>query len=79
MLADRRRTAGLRVDRYPRPPRVWSASIALASWLRNCPAVGLTGTAAKRGVTAVERQVAELQAGLGDGDAKTYNRHFATT
>jgi PPOX class F420-dependent enzyme/OxyR family protein/uncharacterized protein (TIGR02246 family) len=41
------------------------------------PAVGLTGAAAERGRSAVERQVGELQAGLGDGDAETYNRHFA--
>jgi PPOX class F420-dependent enzyme/OxyR family protein/uncharacterized protein (TIGR02246 family) len=41
------------------------------------PTAGLTGAAAKRGRRAVERQVAELQAGLGDGDAETYNRHFA--
>jgi PPOX class F420-dependent enzyme/OxyR family protein/uncharacterized protein (TIGR02246 family) len=41
------------------------------------PAIGLTGTAAARGQTAVERQVAELQAGLHDQDAELYNRHFA--
>jgi PPOX class F420-dependent enzyme/OxyR family protein/uncharacterized protein (TIGR02246 family) len=38
---------------------------------------GLSGAAAERGRRAVERQVEELQAGLGDGDAETYNRHFA--
>jgi PPOX class F420-dependent enzyme/OxyR family protein/uncharacterized protein (TIGR02246 family) len=39
--------------------------------------VGLAGAAAERGRRAVERQVEELQAGLGDGDAEIYNRHFA--
>jgi PPOX class F420-dependent enzyme/OxyR family protein len=41
------------------------------------PTIGLTGDAADRAHGAVERQVAELQAGLGDGDAEIYNRHFA--
>jgi PPOX class F420-dependent enzyme/OxyR family protein/uncharacterized protein (TIGR02246 family) len=41
------------------------------------PAVGLTGAAADRAARAVESQVAELQAGLSDGDAETYNRRFA--
>jgi len=41
------------------------------------PAIGLTGAAAERGRQAVQRQVQELQDGLSDGDAKTYNRHFA--
>jgi PPOX class F420-dependent enzyme/OxyR family protein/uncharacterized protein (TIGR02246 family) len=41
------------------------------------PMVGMTGAAAEQAQTAVERQVAELQAGLGDGDAVSYNRHFA--
>jgi PPOX class F420-dependent enzyme/OxyR family protein/uncharacterized protein (TIGR02246 family) len=41
------------------------------------PVAGLAGPAAERGRRAVERQVAELQAGLGDGDAEVYNRHFA--
>ena len=41
------------------------------------PTAGLTGAAAERGHRAVERQVAEMQAGLGDSDAETYNRHFA--
>jgi PPOX class F420-dependent enzyme/OxyR family protein/uncharacterized protein (TIGR02246 family) len=41
------------------------------------PVVGLEGAAAERGRRAVERQVEELQAGLGDGDAEVYNRHFA--
>lgn len=41
------------------------------------PAVGLTGAAADRARRAVQRQVEELQAGLADGDAETYNRHFA--
>jgi PPOX class F420-dependent enzyme/OxyR family protein/uncharacterized protein (TIGR02246 family) len=38
---------------------------------------GLSGAAAERGRRAVEHQVAELQAGLADGNAETYNRHFA--
>lgn len=41
------------------------------------PAIALTGAAAERGREAVERQVRELQHGLGDGDAENYNRHFA--
>jgi PPOX class F420-dependent enzyme/OxyR family protein len=41
------------------------------------PTVGLTGTAADRARRAVESQVDELQFGLGDGDAETYNRRFA--
>ncbi len=41
------------------------------------PTIGLTGEMAERARRAVERQVGELQAGLGDGDAETYNRHFA--
>lgn len=41
------------------------------------PMAGLAGAAAERGRRAVERQVEELQAGLGDGDAEIYNRHFA--
>lgn len=41
------------------------------------PAVGLTGVLAERAQAAVERQVAEMQAGLGDHDAEDYNRHFA--
>jgi PPOX class F420-dependent enzyme/OxyR family protein/uncharacterized protein (TIGR02246 family) len=41
------------------------------------PAMGMTGGAAERAQAAVERQVAELQAGLHDGDAVHYNRHFA--
>jgi len=41
------------------------------------PAVGLTGAVAQRARAAVQAQVSELQAGLGDGDAETYNRHFA--
>lgn len=41
------------------------------------PAVGLSGDAAERARRAVQRQIDELQAGLGDGDADTYNRHFA--
>lgn len=48
-----------------------------ASQERARPAAGLAGAAAERGRRAVERQVEELQAGLGDGDAETYNRHFA--
>lgn len=42
------------------------------------PTVGLTGAAADRVRRAVESQVAELQLGLGDGDAETYNRRFAS-
>jgi PPOX class F420-dependent enzyme/OxyR family protein/uncharacterized protein (TIGR02246 family) len=41
------------------------------------PAIGLTGAAAERGREAVQRQVQELQDGLSDSDAETYNRHFA--
>jgi len=41
------------------------------------PALRLDGAAAERGRRAVERQVQELQRGLADGDAETYNRHFA--
>lgn len=41
------------------------------------PTIGLTGEMADRARRAVQRQVGELQAGLGDGDAETYNRHFA--
>jgi PPOX class F420-dependent enzyme/OxyR family protein/uncharacterized protein (TIGR02246 family) len=41
------------------------------------PMAGLAGAAAERGRRAVERQVEELQAGLGDDDAEIYNRHFA--
>jgi PPOX class F420-dependent enzyme/OxyR family protein len=41
------------------------------------PALGLTGVAAERARQAVQRQVQELQSGLGDGDAQIYNRHFA--
>lgn len=41
------------------------------------PTIGLTGEIADRARRAVARQVGELQAGLGDGDAETYNRHFA--
>jgi hypothetical protein len=41
------------------------------------PTIGLTGEMAERARRAIERQVGELQAGLGDGDAETYNRHFA--
>jgi PPOX class F420-dependent enzyme/OxyR family protein/uncharacterized protein (TIGR02246 family) len=48
-----------------------------ASQQRARPEAGLAGAAAERGRRAVERQVEELQAGLGDGDAETYNRHFA--
>lgn len=42
------------------------------------PVIGLSGDVADRARRAVERQVDELQAGLGDGDAETYNRHFAS-
>jgi PPOX class F420-dependent enzyme/OxyR family protein/uncharacterized protein (TIGR02246 family) len=48
-----------------------------ASQMQARPAIGLTGTAAERGRQAVQRQVQELQDGLSDGDAETYNRHFA--
>ncbi|HTX13240.1 MAG TPA: PPOX class F420-dependent oxidoreductase [Solirubrobacteraceae bacterium] len=41
------------------------------------PALGLTGALAERPQAAVARQVAEMQAGLGDHDAEDYNRHFA--
>jgi uncharacterized protein (TIGR02246 family) len=41
------------------------------------PAVGLTGPAGDRARSAVERQVAELQAGLHDQDAELYNRRFS--
>jgi uncharacterized protein (TIGR02246 family) len=41
------------------------------------PVAGLAGAAAERGRRAVERQVEELRAGVGDGDAEIYNRHFA--
>jgi PPOX class F420-dependent enzyme/OxyR family protein len=41
------------------------------------PTLGLTGDPADRARRAVQRQVEELQAGLGDGDAETYNRRFA--
>jgi PPOX class F420-dependent enzyme/OxyR family protein/uncharacterized protein (TIGR02246 family) len=41
------------------------------------PVIALGGGNAKRARRAVERQVAELQAGLDTGDADTYNRHFA--
>jgi PPOX class F420-dependent enzyme/OxyR family protein/uncharacterized protein (TIGR02246 family) len=41
------------------------------------PVAGLAGAAAERGRRAVQRQVEELQVGLGDGDAEIYNRHFA--
>jgi PPOX class F420-dependent enzyme/OxyR family protein len=41
------------------------------------PAVGLTGAAADRAGRAVESQVAELEVGLSDADAETYNRRFA--
>jgi PPOX class F420-dependent enzyme/OxyR family protein/uncharacterized protein (TIGR02246 family) len=41
------------------------------------PAAGLTGAVAQRARAAVQAQISELQAGLGDGDAETYNRHFA--
>lgn len=41
------------------------------------PVIGLTGAAAEQALSAVASQVAELQAGLDDGDADTYNRHFA--
>lgn len=41
------------------------------------PAVGLAGAAAEHARKAVERQVAELQAGLEDHGAEIYNRHFA--
>jgi PPOX class F420-dependent enzyme/OxyR family protein/uncharacterized protein (TIGR02246 family) len=44
---------------------------------RGRSAVGLGGEAARRGREAVERQVAELQAGLYDDHAERYNRHFA--
>jgi hypothetical protein len=39
--------------------------------------LGLTGAAAERARRAVESQIAELQVGIGDGDAETYNRRFA--
>jgi PPOX class F420-dependent enzyme/OxyR family protein len=41
------------------------------------PVLGLTGALAERAQAAVARQVAEMQAGLGDHDAEDYNRHFA--
>jgi len=41
------------------------------------PALGLTGALAERAQGAVARQIAEMQAGLGDHDAEDYNRHFA--
>jgi PPOX class F420-dependent enzyme/OxyR family protein/uncharacterized protein (TIGR02246 family) len=41
------------------------------------PTIGLSGDTADRARVAVQRQVDELQAGLVDGDAGTYNRHFA--
>ncbi len=41
------------------------------------PAVGLSGAAGDRARSAIERQVAELQAGLHDQDAELYNRHFS--
>jgi PPOX class F420-dependent enzyme/OxyR family protein/uncharacterized protein (TIGR02246 family) len=41
------------------------------------PALGLSGAAGRQAHKAVERQVGELQDGLHDGDAETYNRHFA--
>jgi PPOX class F420-dependent enzyme/OxyR family protein len=41
------------------------------------PTIGLTGAAAARGRQAVEGEVHELQNGLSDTDAQTYNAHFA--
>jgi PPOX class F420-dependent enzyme/OxyR family protein/uncharacterized protein (TIGR02246 family) len=41
------------------------------------PVIGIGGSVAERARRAVQRQVAELQAGLDAGDADTYNRHFA--
>jgi pyridoxamine 5'-phosphate oxidase family protein len=41
------------------------------------PAVALSGPPGDRGLRAIERQVAELQAGLHDEDAEIYNRHFS--
>jgi PPOX class F420-dependent enzyme/OxyR family protein/uncharacterized protein (TIGR02246 family) len=41
------------------------------------PSLGLSGVLAERPQAAVARQVAEMQAGLGDHDAEDYNRHFA--
>jgi hypothetical protein len=41
------------------------------------PTVGLTGAAADRACRAVESQVTELEVGLSDSDAETYNRRFA--
>lgn len=41
------------------------------------PVIGLAGGAAELARRAVERQVAELQAGLDAGDADAYDRHFA--
>jgi len=41
------------------------------------PTLGLTGAGAERAEAAVARQVAEMQAGLGDHEAVDYNRHFA--
>jgi PPOX class F420-dependent enzyme/OxyR family protein len=41
------------------------------------PTIGLSDVATDRARWAVQRQVEELQAGLGDGDAQTCNRHFA--
>lgn len=41
------------------------------------PTVGLAGPAGDRARSAVEREVAELQAGLHDQDAEIYNRHFS--
>ncbi len=41
------------------------------------PALGLPGPPAQRARDAVERQVHELQEGLDDLDADTYNLHFA--
>ena len=42
------------------------------------PSLALTGAVADRAHEAIGLQVAELQAGLGDGDADTYDRHFAS-
>jgi PPOX class F420-dependent enzyme/OxyR family protein/uncharacterized protein (TIGR02246 family) len=41
------------------------------------PAVGVSGPAGDRAMSAVEGKVAELQAGLHDQDAEIYNRHFS--
>lgn len=48
-----------------------------ASQIQARSVIGLTGAAAERGRQAAERQVQELQDGLSDGDAESYNRRFA--